>query len=174
MLVRSLFVLGLAACASEEPAPLALEGSLGFEVLGGLALVCPEDAQGQFIKVFVEGPGPTSACLDQGGRPMPLTCEARRAYLQADPRVCLGAPAAPGEHLPMLDLLLQEEEGLWSSFDYASLTYCAEGADERVELFGAIDVIQTEGAPTLSFDLASEGSGVHTLAGEVALEVCEL
>jgi hypothetical protein len=165
-----LLSLVLVACGGSEP--IQTEGSLGFEFAGALGFVCPPDMQGQFMKVFVEGTEDASACDMDLPRPIPLTCEDRRAYLESVPPICLGAPAAAGANLPMLDYLLVEEEGQWADFDYVPITYCHEGSERTLDLFGNTEVSWLdESTMQLSFDLESE-TGAETVSGSVPVEMC--
>jgi len=165
-------LLFVAGCSSSE-LPTVLEGDYGFEVRSAVALVCPPDIQGQFWKVFIEGTSPASECDMDLPRAIPVTCAERRAYLDAMNPVCLGSPAAPGERLPMLDYLLEEEGGGWSDFGYVPMITCTDGVEETVALWGDTEVTSLEDDRLLlDFDLGDEDGENSLLSGSVEVEIC--
>jgi hypothetical protein len=173
-LMRLLFAILLATGCTGSELPTLLEGPHGFEVRAAVALQCPPDIQGQFMKVFIEGTSPASECDMEFPRAIPVTCEERRTYLEQMHPVCLGALAAPGEHLPMLDYLLELEEGSWVDFDYVPMITCVDGEEELVELWGNTEVILLEDDRLLlDFDLGDESGELSLLSGSVEVEICD-
>jgi hypothetical protein len=171
--VRPAALALLAACGPTAPTPLG--GAHGFEVANAVAIQCPDDVQGQFMKVFIEGTAPAAGCEMDLPRAIPVTCEDRRAYLQSLPQVCLGAPAAPGEGLPMLDVLLEREGEAWVDLDYNPLITCLDGEQASVPTWGEIRVTEP-GPGRLRLEipgLTDEDGGEVLLSGTVDVELCD-
>lgn len=171
--MRSLsLALVLVACSPETP---PLEGEYGFVATSAIALQCPPDIQGQFMKVFVEGRDSSADCDMEQARQIPLTCEDRQAYLDAVPMVCLGAAAVAGPNLPMLDYLLREEAGEWVDFDAVPVIRCVDG-EERTEMLWGDTQVSWVDDQTMQLDLSltPELTDEVLLAGRVEVELCDL
>lgn len=175
---RLALVVALASVACTEGGggnndPVVLDGELGFEVSAGVAIICPPDVQGQFMKVWIEGSTPSSTCDMDHPRSIATTCEDRGTYLQQVSNVCLGMGSVASPNLPMMDYLLREEQSGWTSLGYVPMIVCDDAGNEAVEgLYGDTMVSLDGDTLHLEFDLKDELGQVDLLSGSVDVEVC--
>jgi len=169
-------VLASAACTEGGGGnfdPVTLDGELGFDVSAAVAIVCPPDPQGQFMKVWIEGSTPDSTCDMDHPRSVPTTCEDRAEYMQQVPDICLGMGSLASPNLPMMDYLLSEGESGWTDLDYVPLIVCDDTGNEAIQgLYGNTTVSLDEDTLHLEFDLQDEEGLVDLLSGAVDVEVC--